>query len=66
MLRNQLAGAIEEIVPEPPAGERLRVSLATRPPLVAEVTRAAAQAMNLAPGVVVYAAFKASGVRTYR
>src|SRR4029077_223694 len=28
--QNQLAGTIEEIVPEPPAGERLRVSLATR------------------------------------
>jgi len=64
--QNQLVGAIEEIVPEPPAGERLRVSLATHPPIVAEVTRAAAAAMNLAPGVIVYAAFKASGVRTYR
>ena len=60
--RNVFAGAIEELVPEPPAGELVRVSLATTPPLIAEVTRQAVDALGLAPGRVVFASFKASGV----
>jgi molybdopterin-binding protein len=60
--RNVFEGAIEELAPEPPTGERVRVSLATRPPLIAEVTREAVETMRLAPGARVYASFKASGV----
>jgi molybdate transport system ATP-binding protein len=60
--RNVFEGAIEEIAPEPPAGERVRVSVASTPPLIAEVTREAVEQLRLAPGVRVYASFKASGV----
>ena len=64
--QNVLRGAVEDIQPEPPGGERLRVSLATRPPLVVEVTRPAAEQLRLALGLEVYAAFKATGVRLFR
>jgi len=64
--QNILRGAVEDLEPTPPQGERVRVSLATRPPLVAELTRAAAERLGLAAGVGVYAAFKATGVRTFR
>ena len=64
--RNVFMGRVTEIVPEPPHGERIRVALATRPPLVAEITRQAAQGLNLAEGTVVYASFKATGVVPYR
>ena len=64
--RNVLRGPIEELTPEPPSLDRLRVSLGTRPPLVAEVTHAAAASMGLAVGTMVYASFKASGVRLLR
>ena len=63
---NVFAGRIEELTPEPPQGERLRVRIASRPPLVAEVTRASAEAMGLAPGVPVHASFKATGARVFR
>ena len=64
--RNVFRGAVVEIAPEPPHGERVRVALDTRPPLVAEVTREAMRTLALAPGQRVYASFKASGVVTYR
>ena len=64
--RNVFMGRVTEIAPEPPHGERVRVALATRPPLVAEVTRQAAQGLNLMEGAVVYASFKATGVVPYR
>ncbi len=60
--RNVFAGVIEELVPEPPSGERVRVSVLSSPPLIAEVTRQAVEALALAPGVRVFASFKASGV----
>ncbi len=60
--RNVFAGVIEELVPEPPAGELLRVSLASTPPLIAEVTREAVAALGLRPGLRVFASFKAAGV----
>jgi molybdate transport system ATP-binding protein len=60
--RNVFRGAVEEIVPEPPAGERVRVSLATDPPLVAEISHESAESLGLRPGLPVYAAFKATGV----
>ncbi|HXE56871.1 MAG TPA: ABC transporter ATP-binding protein [Gemmatimonadales bacterium] len=64
--RNVFRGRIVELAPEPPRGERVRVLLATRPPLVAEVTADAVEALGLREGVEVHAAFKASGVAVYR
>lgn len=64
--QNVFAGPVRELIPEPPHGERVRVSLGTRPPLVAEITRSAVEGLGLRGGVVVYAAFKASGVVPYR
>jgi molybdate transport system ATP-binding protein len=61
--RNVFEGAIEELLPEPPDGELVRVSLASRPPLIAEVTRQAVDALGLVPGRRVFASFKAAGVR---
>ena len=64
--RNVFEARIAEIAPEPPAGERVRVALASAPPLVAEVSRSAVAELRLAPGGTVYAAFKATGVVPYR
>ncbi len=64
--QNVLRGPIREIIPEPPRGDRLRVALDTRPALVAEVTRPAVAALGLREGLLVFAAFKATGVVPYR
>jgi len=64
--RNVISGLVQEIVPEPPHGERVRVALDGRPPLVAEVTRESAAELGLQPGLRVHASFKSSGVTTYR
>jgi molybdate transport system ATP-binding protein len=64
--QNVMRGVIAELVPEPPFGERVRVVLATDPPLVAEVTSHAVSSLGLAEGREVYAAFKATGVVAYR
>ena len=60
--RNVFAGVIEELAPEPPSGERVRVSVLSTPPLIAEVTRQAVEALRLSPGTRVFASFKAAGV----
>jgi molybdate transport system ATP-binding protein len=64
--RNVFEGAIEELVPEPPDGELVRVSIATTPGLIAEVTRQAVGALGLTPGRRVFASFKAAGVLVVR
>jgi molybdate transport system ATP-binding protein len=64
--QNVFEGPIVELAPEPPGGERVRVVLGTRPPLVAEVTREAVASLGLAEGVIVHASFKATGIRSYR
>ena len=64
--QNIFHGEIVEVVPQPPDGERVRVVVRSRPPLVTEVTRTAARALNLAPGTWVYAGFKATGAAVYR
>ena len=64
--QNVFVGPILELAPEPPSGERIRVVLGTRPPLVAEVTRDAVASLSLREGMTVHASFKATGVRTYR
>ena len=63
--QNVLRGSVLELQLEPPRGDRVRVRLATRPPLVAELTRAAAEAMSLQPGAEIWASFKATGVRLF-
>jgi molybdate transport system ATP-binding protein len=63
--QNVFEGPIVELVPEPPAGERVRVVLGTRPVLVAEVTREAVAALALQQGLRVFASFKATGVTLY-
>jgi molybdate transport system ATP-binding protein len=64
--QNIFHGPILELVPEPPGGARIRVALATRPPLLADVTREAVASLGLREGLEVYATFKATGVRAYR
>jgi len=64
--QNVLRGPILELRPEPPFGERVRVAVQTEPPLVAEVTRYAAESLRLQEGTPVWAAFKATGLRPYR
>ena len=63
--QNVFAGRVLELEPEPPHGERVRVVLATEPPLVAELTRAAVESLALREGREVIATFKASGVRVF-
>jgi molybdate transport system ATP-binding protein len=63
--RNVFAGAIVEMVPEPPFGDRVRVVLDTSPPLVAEVTARSLDAMGLKEGGRVYASMKATAPRAF-
>jgi molybdate transport system ATP-binding protein len=63
--RNVFVGPIEELVPEPPFGDRLRVVIGPAPSFVAEVTAAAAHQLGLAVGMRVHAAFKATSVSAY-
>ena len=63
--QNVFAGRVLEIEPEPPHGDRVRVVLATTPPLVAELTRAAVESLALREGREAVATFKASGVRVF-
>jgi molybdate transport system ATP-binding protein len=58
---NVIAGAIAELVPEPP-GERVRVLLDSRPPLAATVMRASVESLGLELGRRVHASFKATAV----
>ena len=60
--RNVFEGLVEELMPEPPDGELVRVSVGSAPPLIAEVTRQAVAALGLEPGQRVFASFKAAGV----
>jgi molybdate transport system ATP-binding protein len=64
--QNMYVGVITELVPEPPNGERVRVTLATHPPLVAEVTDRAVVQLALREGQEIYAMFKATGVTVFR
>jgi molybdate transport system ATP-binding protein len=64
--RNTFEGVVVEVIPEPPFGERTRVRIDSRPPLVAEVTSQAVTGLDLRPGRTVYAAVKATAVVTYR
>ncbi len=57
--RNLALGTVRQIVP---SGPLMRVTLACPFPIVALVTRASAQSLNLAPGMQIAATFKASAV----
>jgi len=63
--QNVFAGAIVHVVPEPPLGQRVRVTLATQPLLVAEVSTHAVHTLGLREGRTVYATFKATAARAY-
>jgi len=63
--QNVLRGRVAEVQLEPPRGDRVRVRIDSRPPVVAELTRAAAEAMQLKPGAEVWASFKATGVKLF-
>jgi molybdate transport system ATP-binding protein len=63
--QNVFLGTVREVIPEPPAGDRVRVVLDARPPLVVEVTRDAASSLGLREGLRIHAAFKATGVQVY-
>jgi len=63
--QNTFLGTVREVIPEPPAGDRVRVVLDARPPLVVEVTRDAVATLGLRQGVHIHAAFKATGVQVY-
>lgn len=63
--QNVFAGHIVELVPEPPFGERVRVVLDGKPPLVAYVTARAVQSLNLHEAMDVYASFKATAASVY-
>jgi molybdate transport system ATP-binding protein len=58
--RNALEGRITSIAVE---GERARVRIASRPPLVAEVTPGSVERLDLREGVIVWASFKAVEVQ---
>ncbi len=64
--RNSFQGKIVELAPEPPNGERVRVAIGSRPPLVAEVTEQAVASLGLREGGEVYASFKATSVEVFR
>jgi ABC-type sulfate/molybdate transport systems ATPase subunit len=57
---NSLAGPVSRIAG---VGNRVRVTVASRPPVVAEVTDASVHRLALAPGVPVVATWKATGTR---
>jgi molybdate transport system ATP-binding protein len=63
--QNVLHGRVTEVQLEPPRGDRVRVRIDSRPKVVAEMTRAAAESMQLKPGAEVWASFKATGVKLF-
>jgi len=58
--RNLLEGPVRDLTVE---GDRVRVRLASRPPIVAEITAGSAARLGLRPGTTVWASFKAVEVR---
>ena len=58
--RNHLRGVVREVAPEPPYGDTVRVTVASDPPILAQITRASAETLALTPGAEVVASFKAT------
>ena len=63
--QNVLSGAITELVPEPPFGERVRIVVGCQPPIVSEISVQAVRRLELREGLTVYASFKATAARVY-
>jgi molybdate transport system ATP-binding protein len=63
--RNVFPGVVQEVLPEPPFGDRVRVVLGPGPAFVAEVSATAAAALGLEPGTAVFASFKATSISAY-
>ena len=57
---NTLAGPIRRVAV---VGNRVRVTVGSRPPVVAEITEESAARLGLGPGVPVVATWKATGTR---
>ena len=64
--RNAWRGPATELLPEPPAGDRVRVTVGTHPPLVVEVTRGALAALDLREDDLVWATFEPAAAVCYR
>jgi molybdate transport system ATP-binding protein len=60
--RNVLAGPVETLEP---FGDRVRVSIASEPPIHADITAAALADLRLAPGTPVWATIKATDLTVY-
>jgi molybdate transport system ATP-binding protein len=58
--RNRLSGDVETLVPD---GSAVRVAIASDPAIAARITASSAAALGLAPGVRIYASFKAGEAR---
>ena len=58
--RNRLTGEIRRVVA---VGNRARVTVGSRPEIVAEITEESVRRLGLAPGVRVVATWKATGTR---
>ena len=63
--QNVFPGRIRELTPEPPLGERLRVVVDSKPPLVAEITLHSVQTLALHEGMNIFASFKATAAKSY-
>jgi molybdopterin-binding protein len=55
-----LSGDVETLVPD---GSAVRVAIASDPAIAARITASSAAALGLAPGVRIYASFKAGEAR---
>ena len=60
--RNALYGPVAQLVPD---GASVRVSIASKPPIVARLTKRSVEELELAPGTPIYAIFKASEIRMH-
>jgi molybdopterin-binding protein len=62
---NVLRGPVEDLTPELPATDRVRVQLATRPALTAQISRQSVESLGVRRGVELFASFKASAVHVF-
>lgn len=60
--RNVIAGVVASV---DAGADRVRVTLDTRPPLTAEITRESMSELGIAPGVPVYAAIKVTEIEVF-
>lgn len=60
--RNVIAGRVASVDPGP---DRVRVTLDTRPPITAEITRESLAELGIAPGTLVHAAIKVTEIEVF-